>query len=102
MESFIKVLNKKGISIGLLVIAVIADMMYRGSSNIWESIGYLAFEILVVWLIGIGFILILILHVVYNLIKPQNTVKIEFWSRLNLSIILGVVVSVVYRIIQNA
>ena len=101
MESLIKALNNKGISIGLLVVAVIADMMYRGGSNIWESIGYLTVEILVIWLIGIGFILIPILHAVYNLIKPQNTVKIELWSRLNLSMILEIVISIIYRIIQN-
>ena len=99
MESFIKALNNKGIFIGLLIIAVITDMVNRGSSNIWESIGYLSVEILMVWFVGVGFVLVPILHAVYNLIKPQNTIRIELWSRLNLSIVLGIVISNVYRVV---
>jgi hypothetical protein len=83
MEKALVVLNNKKMLYGLFPIAVIYEMLYGfGLGGMLIDFG--------IWFIGIGYILLPIVHSIINIINPENTIKIEPLARLNLSIILGI------------
>jgi len=89
MNNFINVLNQKKTLFGLIVVAIIYEIFYG------FGLGGLVVDI-VVWLIGIGYIIVPILHAIYNIIKPDNKIRIELAARINLSIIIGVISGVLF------
>jgi len=88
VRSYIKntliILNQKKILYALILAAFLYEVFYR------NGLGGLLID-LPVWIIGIGYIFIPILHAIYNLFQPQNTFKIDIILRINLAIIIGII-----------
>ena len=89
MDKILAALNQKKVLYGLIVIAVIYEAIYG------FGLGGMVVDF-TMWYLGIGYIIIPIAQSVFNLIKPENTLKIAPILRLNLSIILGVIAGVLF------
>jgi len=94
MGNALIVLNQKKTLYAFIIIAVIYEVLYG------YGIGGLVIDFFV-WFIGIGFILIPIFHAIFNLIRPDNTLKIEIIARINLSLIIGVLSGVLFGGLLN-
>ena len=101
MKSVIEFINDKKVLIGLFIISWIYEFFFqtqRDMSGIYEALGKLAIDFFV-WLIIIGFIGLSIVHSIYNAIKPNNTIKIKLVSRMSISLMVGVFVGLLIRLI---
>jgi|SaaInlStandDraft_6_1057023.scaffolds.fasta_scaffold47331_2 hypothetical protein len=89
MEKALAVLNNKKMLYGLIPIAVIYEMLYG------FGLGGMLIDF-TLWYVGIGYALIPITQSIINIINPDNTIKIEPLTRINLSIILGIFAGVLF------
>ncbi len=89
MEKALAVLNNKKMLYGLIPIAVIYEMLYG------FGLGGMVIDF-TLWYLGIGYALIPIVHSIINIINPENTIQIEPLTRVNLSIIFGILSGVLF------
>ncbi len=94
MENILCVLNQKKTLYALIIVAIIYEVLYG------LGLGGLVVDF-VIWFIGIGYILIPILQAIYNIIRPENTLKIELIARINLSLIIGVISGFIFGGLLN-
>ncbi len=94
MGNFIFALNQKTTLYALLIVAFIYEVFYGfGLGGLFVDFA--------VWFVGIGYILIPIIHSIINLIKPENTIKIDLIGRINLSLLIGVISGVLFGGLLN-
>ena len=82
--NLLKILNTRSTLYALFIMAWVYEALFA------NGLGGLMVDF-VVWYLGIGYGLIPICHAVINLVKPENTIKIEPLMRVNISIIVGII-----------
>ncbi|ODS30001.1 MAG: hypothetical protein SCARUB_04896 [Candidatus Scalindua rubra] len=87
METFLNILSTKRTLYAVLLVAFAYEVLFGNGLG-----GLVVF--VAVCFAGIGYILIPIVHAIYNLFRPENTLGVELVSRLNLSVIIGLILRV--------